>query len=182
MPTTDDFYQKLTDALTKLDQVNANLHDVKTATDAVRITLNGTLIAGFNKLVTIGDYTNLALAHQSKQNDTMICSLDHIARNTCELLNQSAIQTRLQTQMQSGIAALAEMYATVHSEAALERERLQALKAQIEKCCPPPQPEPPCHFASCPAPAPLGEPPKVEPLPTPSLPGKVDLQPGPPRR
>jgi hypothetical protein len=166
MPTTDDFYQRLTDALTKLDQVNANLHDVKTATDAVRITLNATLIAGFNKLVTIGDYTNQALAHQSKQNDTIICSLDHIARNTCELLNQSAIQTMLQTEMQTSLAALADMYATTHPEAALERERLLALKAQVEKCCPPPRPEPPCTFMSCPAPPPLGNPPDVGLLPT----------------
>jgi hypothetical protein len=161
MPSTNDFYQRLLDGNSKLDQANANVVAVKASVDAV----NATLLAGFNKLITIGDYTNQALAHQSKQNDTIICSLDHIAKNTCELLNQSAIQTMLQKQMQSGIAALADMYATVHPEAALERERLLALKAQVEKCCPPPQPEPPCHFASCPAPEKLGNPPNVELLP-----------------
>jgi hypothetical protein len=39
--------------------------------------------------------------------------------------------------MDKGVTALADMYATVHPDAALERERLEALKRQIEKCCPP---------------------------------------------
>jgi hypothetical protein len=114
-------------------------------------------------LVTQGDYTNQALSQNAKQNDTIICILEHISKNTCELLNQSVIQTRLQTSMDKGVTALADMYATVHPDAALERERLEALKRQIEKCCPPPRHEPPCHYAPCPAPKPLGEPPDVKP-------------------
>ena len=149
MPSVDDLFQKLIDANNSLNNQ-----------------INATLTSGFNKLVTLGVYTNQALSQNAKQNDTMICYLNHIAQNTCELLNQSVIQTALQTDMQKGVAALADMYATVHPEAALERERLQALKAQIEKCCPPPRREPPCHFSPCPAPPPLGEPPKVAGEPT----------------
>jgi len=157
MPTINDFYQKLLDADTKLDQANANLVAIDTAINQT----NATLIAGFNKLIILGQYTNLALAQIASQNDTMICIQEHIAKNTCETLNQVSIQTKLQTRMQKDVAALSDMYATVHAEAALERERFLALKAQMEECCPPPQSEPPCNYEPCPAPKSLAGPPKV---------------------
>lgn len=123
--------------------------------------VNTTLATGFGQLVTQGQYTNQALSQNAKQNDTIICILEHISKNTCELLNQSVIQTRLQTDIDKGESALADMFATVHPDAALERERLRALRAQVERCCPPPKPEIPCNYAKCPAPPPLGNPPTV---------------------
>jgi hypothetical protein len=168
MPSADDLFNQLVAADTRLEAIKGNLLDVKAATDAVKIAVNqvnSTLTTGFGQLVTQGDYTNQALSQNAKQNDTIICILEHISKNTCELLNQSVIQTRLQTEMDKGVTALADMYATVHPDAALERERLEALKRQIEKCCPPPRPEPPCHYVPCPAPKPLGDPPVVKPPP-----------------
>src|SRR3981189_1099533 len=166
MPSADDLFNQLVAANTRLEAIKGNLLDVKGATEAVKVAVNqvnSTLTTGFGQLVTQGDYTNQALSQNAKQNDTIICILEHISKNTCELLNQSVIQTRLQTSMDKGVTALADMYATVHPDAALERERLEALKRQIEKCCPPPRHEPPCHYAPCPAPKPLGEPPDVKP-------------------
>ena len=64
------------------------------------------LVAANNRLeamVTLGEYTNQALFQNAKQNDTIICILEHISKNTCELLNQSVIQTRLQTEMDKGV-------------------------------------------------------------------------------
>jgi hypothetical protein len=113
-------------------------------------------------LVTLGQYTDLALSQNAKQNDTIICILEHISKNTCELLNQSVVQTKLQTEMQTDLDALEAMYETVHADAALERERLSALKQQIEECCPPPQPEAACKYAPCPAPKPLPDPPNID--------------------
>jgi hypothetical protein len=170
MPNADDLYNQLLDANTKLGQINSTLVDVKSATDAVKSAVNQvntTLVNGFGQLISIGDYTNKALYQNSKQNETIICNLEHISKNTCELLNQSVIQTRLQTEMQKDIDALEDMYETVHADAALERERLQKLKAQIEECCPPRHPEPPCHYQPCPTPPKLDEPPKVPKQPTP---------------
>ena len=177
MPNADDLYNQLLEANSKLSQINTTLVDVKGATDAVKSAVNqvnNTLTVGFNQLEAIGDYTNKALFQNSKQNETIICILEHISKNTCELLNQSVIQTRLQTEMQKDIDALEDMYETVHADAALERARLQKLKAQIEECCPPRHPEPPCHYTPCPTPPKLEEPPKVNrqtPIP------KVDDQP-----
>jgi chaperonin cofactor prefoldin len=140
MPSTDDFFHQLQTA-------NGRLLDLTAAVNQVNATLQ---------------YTNLALSQNAKQNDTIICILEHISKNTCELLNQSVVQTRLQTEMQTDVDALEAMYETAHAEAALERERLRALKQQIEKCCPPPQPEVPCKYAPCPAPNTLPEPPKID--------------------
>ena len=164
MPSADDLFNQLVAANNRLEQIKTDLVNVKNSTDAVQVAVtqvNSTLTNGFNQLVTIGNYTNQALSQNAKQNDTIICILEHISKNTCALLNESAIQTMLQTDMRKGVAALADMYATVHAEAALERERLLALKKQIEECCPPPKPQPPCNYAPCPAPPPLGDPPGI---------------------
>jgi hypothetical protein len=165
MPNADDLYNQLLAANTKLGQINTTLVDVKGATDAVKSAVNQvntTLTNGFGQLIAIGDYTNKALFQNSKQNDTIICILEHISKNTCELLNQSVIQTGLQTEMEKDIDALEDMYETVHADAALERERLQKLKKQVEECCPPERPQPPCHYMPCPTPPKLDEPPKVD--------------------
>ncbi len=151
MPNADDFY-------TQLQTINARLLDLTAAVNQV----NATLTTGFGELVTLAQYTDLALSQNAKQNDTIICILEHISKNTCELLNQSVVQTRLQTEMEEDVDKLEAVYATTHADAALERERLRALKQQIEKCCPPPKPEPPCKYAPCPAPKPIGEPPKID--------------------
>jgi hypothetical protein len=180
MPSASDFLNELKGANTRLDGVtgrldgaNTRLDDVKnkldalkTATDAVRGAVEQvqqTLKSGFTKLVTIGNYTNQALFHNAQQNDTIICILEHISKNTCELLNEAHIQTRLQTSINANTTLLAELYAVTHAEAALIRERELALKRQIEECCPPPVPPPPCGYERCEAPRPLREPPKVEP-------------------
>jgi hypothetical protein len=143
MPSADDFFHQL-------QTINGRLLDLTAAVNQVNATL-----------VTLGQYTNLALSQNAKQNDTIICILEHISKNTCELLDQSAMQTKLQAEMQTDVEALEGMYETVHADAALERERLRALKKQIEECCPPPQPEPACKYAPCPAPNPLPEPPNI---------------------
>ena len=50
--------------------------------------------------------------------------------------------------------------ATANPGAALESERLAVLKAQVEQCCPPPKPTPPCDYKPCPTLAPIGPPPQ----------------------
>ena len=171
MPSADDLFNQLVAANNRLEAIKGNLLDVKAATDAVKTAVNqvnSTLNTGFSELVALGTYANQALSQNAKQNDTIICILEHISKNTCELLNQSVIQTRLQTEMEKDIDALAAMYETTNAGAALERERLEALKHQIERCCPPPKPEPPCHYAPCPAPPKLPDPPRVGTQPPPT--------------
>jgi ABC-type transporter Mla subunit MlaD len=150
----------------RIDGTNTRLDDVKAKLDTITKSIqdvNKTLNWGFGQLITIGNYTNQALAQNAKQNDTIICILEHISKNTCELLNESHIQTGLQTTIKNNTTLLADLYAATHAEAALTRQREEALRKQIEECCPPEVPPPPCAYAACPAPGPLGEPPKVDP-------------------
>jgi hypothetical protein len=163
MPSADDLFNQLVAANNRLEAIKGNLLDVKASTDAVKSAVNqvnNTLTAGFGELIALGQYANLALSQNAKQNDTIICILEHISKNTCELLNQSVIQTRLQTEMEEDIDVIEAISEAAHPAAALERERLQALQHQIEQCCPPPKPEAPCNYAPCPAPKKLPDPPK----------------------
>jgi len=162
----DQVNTHLVDVQTRLDGTNARLDDVKAKLDQVTKSVqdvNTTLNWGFGQLITIGNYTNQALAQNAAQNDTIICILEHISKNTCELLNESHTQTGLQTTIRNSTTALADLYAATHAEAALTRQREEALRKQIEECCPPQAPPPPCAYQACPAPRPLGEPPRVDP-------------------
>ena len=164
MPSADDLFNQLVAANNRLEDIKGDLVDVKGAVNGVTaaVTLvNATLTNGFNQLVTLGQYTNQALYQNDQQNDTIICLLEHISQNTCALLNEAAIQTATQIDMERDIDTLESMFATVNAGAALEAKRLHALKEQIEKCCPPEKPVPPCVFVACPAPKPIGPPPQV---------------------
>jgi ABC-type transporter Mla subunit MlaD len=156
LDTSNDRLQKLDQ---NTDQVESLLQDVRTAVQQV----NGTLQTGFSQLITIGNYTNQALEHNAKQNDTIICILEHISKNTCDLVTESHKQTALQTAMKESQRKLADLFAATHAAAALQWEKDEALRKQIEECCPPPRPEPACRYEKCPAPDRLGPPPKVEP-------------------
>lgn len=149
MPSGTDFYNELKGANTRLDGTNQRLDQISGKLDT---------------LLTLTGYTNQALYQNALQNDTIICILEKISRQTCELMNQACLQTALQTTIQKSITMLAELFAATHAEAALIREREQALRSEIEKCCPPKPPEPCCHYESCPAPKPIGEPPQVGPV------------------
>jgi uncharacterized protein YqgV (UPF0045/DUF77 family) len=150
---------------TKLDVVNTNLDAIKSATDAVKASvdqMNTTLKAGFAQVITLLQYADLALYQNALQNDTMICDLEKISKNTCDIANEAHLQTALQTSMNKNMAALRAMFAAVHAEAALTLHREHELKEQIEKCCPPKPPDPVCQYSPCPAPKPLGPPPQSD--------------------
>jgi hypothetical protein len=143
MPSVNDVYNRIL-------QVNTNLTSLINAVNNLTSALD-----------TIGNYTNQALYQNDQQNVTIICALEQISKNTCSLLNESAVQTTLQTAMAADIDGLEKMFATANPGAALEAERLAALKAQVEQCCPPKKSAPPCDYKPCPSPAPIGPPPQA---------------------
>src|SRR5262245_19184071 len=112
------------DILNALNGANGRRDDVKAAVDAVTAAVNNatnhltaTLNNGFNQLVTLGQYSNQALFHLAQQDDTIICILEHISQNTCDLVTQSHLQTALQERIAASTGKLADLYATVHAEA-----------------------------------------------------------------
>lgn len=176
MPSAQDILDSINGADARLDNVNnkldtaiAKLSDIVAAVQSVDSDIQKLLLInqwGFTQLITLGTYTNLALFENNKQNETIICILEQISRNTCSLLNEAHLQTTLDTSIEKSSQALADLYAATHAEAALTREREAALRAQIEACCPPPRPDPVCTYQPCPSPPPVREqPPQTAPPP-----------------
>ncbi len=141
MPSSTDFFQELQKANLHLSSINDDLNDFKE-----------TMEFNTGQLIAIGNVTNGALVHQIKQLDTVICLLKQIADNTCRLVNESHKQTGLQTAIASDTDTLSSLYALSHAEAALVLQREQALKAQVEACCPPKPETPACLPQKCPEP------------------------------
>ena len=157
MPSAQDIFNKLVEIGGKLDDLNATPQAIR-ADDDQLVNIENT---DLGELVTLAAYTNQALYQNDLQNATIICLLEQISKNTCDLVNQSHLQTALQQTIEKNTMRLAEMFAATHGEAALALEREQVLRREIEKCCPPEQPPPPCQEKPCRAPQQIDPPPQV---------------------
>jgi hypothetical protein len=181
MASINDVFNQLVTVNATLSAIGADVNAGTTATNAVKASvdqLDTDLKAGFaqtasalnNAVALLGAIALIEveevkiLFHLTQQADTMICSLEHISQNTCAILTQSTIQTKLQTQMSDDLAGLLAVAESAYPAAALERDRLAALQAEVRRCCPPPVDPPACTFEPCPKPRPIGEP-KLPSLP-----------------
>jgi len=150
MASGDDFFQQLKQANDKLSDLAPLRADVENLSNAIT--------AGVTQLVSLNSYEAQALYQNALQNATIICILEKISKQTCELLNQACIQTALQMQIQKSTAALADLMALAHPAAALARDREQTLRGEVERCCPPPAAKPCCHYSPCSEPAQIDPP------------------------
>jgi hypothetical protein len=166
MPNLDDVFNAIQAVNGNLQQLHTDLDDLKAETTLVKQSIDQGLAnvatilnAGFTNialgvqaLLELQMFADQTLVHQSHQNDTIICALEHVSENTCGILNEAHTQTALQISIDRHARSLAEMYRTVNPAAALELKRLDDLKAEILACCPP-EPTPPiCTYQPCPKP------------------------------
>jgi hypothetical protein len=166
MTTLGEVFDEIKNVNKNLNTVQSELNDVKTKLDALRSTdeqgfsrIDGTLNTGFlnisdgiRGIIQLQIFVGKTLAHQSQQNDTMICILEQISRNTCSILNEAHEQTRLQQNMSGRLDALTEMFQSVYPKAALDFHRQDALERKIRECCPEPVPPLSCTYLPCPPP------------------------------
>jgi hypothetical protein len=162
MANINDLYNQLVAANGKLDQIKTDVNNGTAATNHVKTsvdTLDTDVKAGFaatltalNTLALIDTAAVQLLFHLTQQADTMICALEHISQNTCGILSQVTIQTQLQTSIRDDSEALLSIEASANPAAALALRQLAELRAQIEKCCPPPPTQPACTYQPCPSP------------------------------
>jgi hypothetical protein len=110
------------------------------------------LSQGVSAVLTQQSYANAILAAQLDQGRTVICELDKIARQTCDLLSEAHYQTDLQRGMVANLARILALQQGAHPDVELELARLDKLREQVEKCCPPETPHPACRFEPCPSP------------------------------
>lgn len=182
----------INDVFNQLQTVNSNLglihadgiaetnatNQVRTSVDQLDADVKAGFNASINLLQTIAQIEIAAvklLFHLTQQADTMICNLEHISKNTCGILTQVTIQTKLQTAIAEDVRATRELTESAYPAAALERARLKKLQTQIEECCPPKTPPPACTYEPCLSPkqVPMPELPKIEDRPNPSRPQPV---------
>ena len=154
MPSASDIFNELKGANQRLDNILATEQQVRDAVEEVDQSVD--------TLVALQAQENNATYHQIKQLDTIICLLKQIADQTCRLLNESHTQTGLQSDIAHDAETLAALYAVTHAEAALIRDREEALRREIEACCPPAPPATPCQPPACPDPGPFDSPPVFE--------------------
>ena len=139
---------RLNDLIILGDETNEWLEELRQITDAGFVATSKGLAAVLaDQAVTIH-----ILAHQVKQNEAVICSLEKISANTCALLNQAVLQTDLQTQMAVELQALRHMFATANPAAALVYDRFAEERRKLEECCPPGTKPPVCIYERCPVP------------------------------
>ena len=154
MATINDVFNQLVAVNGGLAQIDADVKAGSTAT-----------VQALNTLAQIDIEAVKLLFHLTQQTDTMICALEHISRNTCGILTQVTLQTQLQTRLRDDADALRDIAESVYPAAALERARLAALRAEVERCCPPPKVEPACVYEPCDQPKPVRMPdlPRINP-------------------
>jgi hypothetical protein len=108
-----------------------------------------TLSAGVSGVHARQDLTNRLLMFQVQQQATIICVLEKISENTCNLLNESGQQTDFQETLVDLTEGVNHMFATTNPDAALTYRRALEERQRVEACCPTEQPEPDCYYEPC---------------------------------
>jgi hypothetical protein len=163
MASIQDVFDEVHSVNLNLNTVQNDLVDIKGVLNLIQTTdqnglalINSTLNAGFvnlsqgiSTLIQLQVFMSKTLVHQSKQNDTIICILEHISSNTCAILDETHEQTGLQKKITATIKDLAEMYKSSNPQAALELARHESLEQKIVECCPPKVEASPCVYEPC---------------------------------
>jgi microcompartment protein CcmL/EutN len=152
--TLNDAYNQLVEANAQLTTLRSDVQEVNASVQAGTAATE----AGFSQMASLVGFTNQLLGYEIEQNHTIICNLEKIAKQTCELVNQAVLQTAAQEAMRGQLADLRQLYELSNPAAAVEQHRLEALNRKIEACCPPPVAPPPCHYEPCKSPGPPPDP------------------------
>ncbi len=156
MPSAQDIFNELLKLGDKLDTLNATSQAIKTDDDQL-LSVVGT---DLGEVIAADTYTNQALYQNALQNATIICLLEQISKNTCDLVNLATVQARLQESIEKNTMRMAAILSATHPEAALALEREEALRRDLEKCCPPEPTPPACKQKPCQAPKQIDPPPQ----------------------
>ena len=110
------------------------------------------LAQGLAVLIRLGIQNNDLLASNDKQNQTIICWLDHIAHVLCDIKHNTDTEVKLQKEMSATLSHLDDILELVHAREALEVLNQQELEKRLEECCPKEEPAPQPCFENCESP------------------------------
>lgn len=154
MPSIQDAADQIN---AKLDTISTNTANTASNTDAIKTEVNTTntkltqldahLQAGFINIsqgifaLTELERVAVALADQNrKQNDTIICLLEHSNELLCGITRKLTRQLELSEGILCSTRRIEGIEERVHPGEAADFDRLGALNGKIEACCPPERP------------------------------------------
>jgi hypothetical protein len=166
MPSIGDIAN---DIETRLDDIKTNTLNTSNNTSTVinQLTQLNSAVVQVNSTAQLG-FTNLAqglglliqlemqsndlLASNDKQNQTIICWLDHIAHVLCDIKHNTDTELKVQKNISATLTDLDDVFDLVHAREAMEVRNQRQVEKRLEECCGKPDPEPPPCFQNCEAP------------------------------
>jgi predicted nuclease with TOPRIM domain len=135
----------------KLDTVNAKLDVLNTTVTNVGAAVD----ARFNQVLQQQQLSNQLVHHLTRQQETVICILEHISQNTCELVNLETKELQATLAIQEHSRMTAEILRGAYPNAALDLVNRDELANKIKECCPDEVEPPPCQYKACENPGPF---------------------------
>ena len=152
LTTLSDIDNKTSGLQTTANDIKADSDDIKTKLDGIRTSLDAGIVAVAGGLFAILESEKLAdvlLKDLVGENQTIICLLKTSNDLLCRILHELQKDTAIQTTMRGTLVELEQILELVHARETLEVDRLGLVKAELEKCCPPPLVEPEKCFDPC---------------------------------
>ncbi|MGH7497795.1 MAG: hypothetical protein ACREL3_02975 [Gemmatimonadales bacterium] len=137
------------------NDINAKLDLIATntaATAAATVQLDNhleagvvTLAGGLFAIWETQKETNAILDFHSQQHATMICLLEAADTLLCGISRKLTTQLELSERQAVVLERLGSIFELVHAREATESDRLSEVRAELARCCPPPEKKPePC--------------------------------------
>jgi hypothetical protein len=158
MASISDVFNALNDIKGKLDQLHADEITEHGKLDAVVNAVNTAptgITSRLDQLVGAETQAAQIALHMPRQNEAILCAIEHVSRNTCELVMLADRQLEALHGVQASTRTSAEILRTVHADASLELDRRDELQARVDKCCPPEPRKPRCGYDRCEDPGPF---------------------------
>jgi hypothetical protein len=168
MASITDVFNALNDIKGKLDQLHADNLNNGGKLDTVNQSVNntgGAITARLTTLVQGQALENQLTYHLTLQGETIICALEHISKNTCELVNLTTEELESLRKIQERVRVSCEVLRIANADAALEVDRNDEIYRKMEKCCPDKPEDPPCHYKPCKNPGSFKMPERENPQP-----------------
>lgn len=154
MPSIQDVADQIN---AKLDQITvntgataANTADIKTQliqANGRLVSIDATLHEGFANLsqglflvTELQKVSIMLLDHHRKQNDTVICLIENTNELLCGITRKVTQQLAISDETRRLVDRLEGVSSRVHASEAGDYDRHEALRDQIEECCPPERP------------------------------------------
>lgn len=165
MASINDVFNALNDIKGKLDQLHVDATNNGQKQDATNnkldtlnqtVTTVGTAVdARFAQVLQQQQLSNQLVHHLTQQQETVICILENVSRNTCELVNLETEELKATLAVQEHSRTTAEILRGAYPNAAFDLANRDDLERKIKECCPDEPDRPPCQYKPCASPGPF---------------------------